>query len=46
MGCKRMLLSNDFYPALTQPNTELVAAGLAKVDGSTLIAQDGTGPGG
>ena len=42
MGCKRILLSNDYYPALTQPNTELVAAGLAKVDGSTLIAQDGT----
>jgi cation diffusion facilitator CzcD-associated flavoprotein CzcO len=41
-GCKRILLSNDYYPALTQPNTELVAAGLAKVDGSTLTAQDGT----
>ena len=27
MGCKRILLSNDYYPALTQPNTELVAAG-------------------
>ena len=42
MGCKRVLLSNDFYPALTRPNTELVAAGLAKVDGATLVAQDGT----
>ena len=42
IGCKRILLSNNYYPALTQPNTELVAAGLAKVDGSTLTAQDGT----
>jgi cation diffusion facilitator CzcD-associated flavoprotein CzcO len=42
MGCKRILLSNDYYPALTQPNAELVASGLAKVDGSTLTAQDGT----
>jgi cation diffusion facilitator CzcD-associated flavoprotein CzcO len=42
LGCKRILLSNDFYPALTQPNAELVASGLAKVDGSTLTAQDGT----
>lgn len=42
MGCKRILLSNDFYPALTRPNTTVVASGLAKVDGSTLIAQDGT----
>jgi cation diffusion facilitator CzcD-associated flavoprotein CzcO len=42
LGCKRVLLSNDFYPALTQPNAELVASGLARVDGRTLIAQDGT----
>ena len=42
IGCKRILLSNNYYPALTRPNTELVAAGLAKVDGSTLTAQDGT----
>jgi cation diffusion facilitator CzcD-associated flavoprotein CzcO len=42
MGCKRILLSGDFYPALTQPNTDLVASGLAKVDGGRLIAQDGT----
>ena len=42
LGCKRVLLSNDYYPALTQPNTELVAAGLAKVDASTLTAEDGT----
>ncbi len=42
VGCKRILLSSDYYPALTQPNTELIASGLAKVDGSTLTAQDGT----
>ena len=42
LGCKRVLLSNDFYPALTKPNAELVASGLAHVDGRTLIAQDGT----
>jgi cation diffusion facilitator CzcD-associated flavoprotein CzcO len=42
MGCKRILLSNDFYPALTKPNTDVVAAGLAKIDGSTLFADDGT----
>ena len=42
IGCKRILLSNHYYPALNRPNTELVAAGLAKVDGSTLTAQDGT----
>ncbi|MFF3552803.1 flavin-containing monooxygenase [Streptomyces tsukubensis] len=42
MGCKRILLSNDYYPALTRPNTTVVASGLAEVRGSTLIADDGT----
>jgi cation diffusion facilitator CzcD-associated flavoprotein CzcO len=42
MGCKRILLSNDYYPALAQPNVDVVAAGLAKVDGRVLTAQDGT----
>jgi cation diffusion facilitator CzcD-associated flavoprotein CzcO len=41
MGCKRILLSNDFYPAICAPNAEVVAAGLAKVDGSIVTAQDG-----
>jgi cation diffusion facilitator CzcD-associated flavoprotein CzcO len=42
MGCKRILLSDDFYPALARPNVQVVASGLAKVDGSVLTAQDGT----
>jgi cation diffusion facilitator CzcD-associated flavoprotein CzcO len=42
MGCKRILLSSDFYPALTRPNVEVLAAGLARVDGRTAIAGDGT----
>jgi len=42
MGCKRILLSSDFYPALTRPNVEVAGAGLARVDGRTAIAGDGT----
>jgi cation diffusion facilitator CzcD-associated flavoprotein CzcO len=42
MGCKRILLSSDFYPALVRPNVEVVGAGLARVDGRTAIAGDGT----
>ncbi|MEU5158671.1 NAD(P)/FAD-dependent oxidoreductase [Streptomyces sp. NPDC020875] len=42
MGCKRILLSNDFHPALTRPNTTLVPSALAEIRGSTLIAADGT----
>ncbi|MEE1759610.1 MULTISPECIES: flavin-containing monooxygenase [unclassified Streptomyces] len=42
IGCKRILLSNTYYPAITRPNVDVVASGLAKVDGSTLVAADGT----
>ncbi|MFF4957266.1 flavin-containing monooxygenase [Streptomyces sp. NPDC001222] len=42
IGCKRILLSNTYYPALTRPNVEVVASGLTEVRGSTLVAADGT----
>ncbi|MCQ4080567.1 NAD(P)/FAD-dependent oxidoreductase [Streptomyces sp. RB6PN25] len=41
IGCKRILLSNDYYPALAQPNTELVSSALKEVRGSTIVAADG-----
>jgi cation diffusion facilitator CzcD-associated flavoprotein CzcO len=41
MGCKRILLSNDYYPALAAPNVSVVASGLAKVVGTTVISQNG-----
>jgi cation diffusion facilitator CzcD-associated flavoprotein CzcO len=41
-GCKRVLLSNTYYPALAQPNADVVASGLQEVRGSTLVAADGT----
>ncbi|MER6913208.1 NAD(P)/FAD-dependent oxidoreductase [Streptomyces sp. NPDC000594] len=42
IGCKRILLSNEYYPALARPNVEVVASGLQEVSGSTLIAADGS----
>ncbi|GAA3372432.1 NAD(P)/FAD-dependent oxidoreductase [Streptomyces sannanensis] len=42
IGCKRILLSSDYYPALAQPNVDVVASGLAEVRGSTLVAAGGT----
>ncbi|MPY49183.1 flavin-containing monooxygenase [Streptomyces acidicola] len=42
IGCKRILLSNTYYPALTRPNVDVVASSLAEIDGSTVIAADGT----
>jgi cation diffusion facilitator CzcD-associated flavoprotein CzcO len=42
IGCKRILISNDYLPALTQPNVDLVAAGLAEVRERSVVAADGT----
>jgi cation diffusion facilitator CzcD-associated flavoprotein CzcO len=41
-GCKRALISNDFYPAVAKPNVELLTEGLAEVRGNTVIGSDGT----
>jgi cation diffusion facilitator CzcD-associated flavoprotein CzcO len=41
-GCKRALLSNDYYPALSQPNVEVVADGIAEVRPNSVVAADGT----
>ncbi|MET8473263.1 NAD(P)/FAD-dependent oxidoreductase [Streptomyces sp. NPDC006422] len=42
IGCKRILLSNTYYPALAQPNVDVVASGLTEIRGNTLVAADGT----
>ena len=42
IGCKRMLPSNKWYPALSQPNVELVPSAFQEVRGSTVVAADGT----
>ncbi|WP_181767765.1 flavin-containing monooxygenase [Streptomyces albidus (ex Kaewkla and Franco 2022)] len=42
IGCKRILLSNNYYPALAEPNVDLVASGLKEVRGNTLVASDGS----
>ena len=31
VGCKRVLISNDFYPALIRPNVELVTEAIARM---------------
>ena len=41
-GCKRLLLSNDYYPALAAPNVDVAATGLAEVRGSVVVGADGT----
>jgi cation diffusion facilitator CzcD-associated flavoprotein CzcO len=41
-GCKRALISNDYYPALTKPNVEVVTDGIAEVRPHSVVAADGT----
>lgn len=41
IGCKRVLISNDFYPALTQPNVELVTEAITRMTPQGVV--DATG---
>ncbi|MDC0772934.1 flavin-containing monooxygenase [Streptomyces sp. HD] len=42
IGCKRILLSSEYYPAIAKPNVDVVASGLSEIRGSTVVAADGT----
>ncbi|MEQ3636624.1 NAD(P)/FAD-dependent oxidoreductase [Alcanivorax sp.] len=42
MGCKRILMSNDYYPALAQANTEVINYGIDAVDEKGLTDSSGT----
>ncbi|MGH3715371.1 MAG: flavin-containing monooxygenase [Micromonosporaceae bacterium] len=42
LGCKRLLLSNTYYPALTRPNVSVRATAAVRVDGSTVHGADGS----
>ena len=42
LGCKRVLLSDDYYPALTRPNVEVLTDGIARVDESGIVSRDGS----
>lgn len=42
IGCKRMLISNNYYPALAQANTELVTDGIAEVTANSVVDRSGT----
>ncbi|MGH3368133.1 MAG: flavin-containing monooxygenase, partial [Nocardioidaceae bacterium] len=42
IGCKRVLLSNDYYPALTRDNVGLVTEGIREVRPDGIVTADGT----
>jgi cation diffusion facilitator CzcD-associated flavoprotein CzcO len=41
IGCKRILISDDFYASLTRPNIELVTTGIREVTPQGIVTEDG-----
>jgi cation diffusion facilitator CzcD-associated flavoprotein CzcO len=41
IGCKRVLLSSDYYPALSRDNVGLVTDGIAEVRENSIVTDDG-----
>ncbi len=41
LGCKRVLLSNNYYPALAQSNVDVVTEGIEKFTETTVVSKDG-----
>ncbi|HVU06049.1 MAG TPA: NAD(P)/FAD-dependent oxidoreductase [Polyangiaceae bacterium] len=42
IGCKRVLISNDYYPALAASNAKLVTEGIREVTETGIFTKDGT----
>jgi cation diffusion facilitator CzcD-associated flavoprotein CzcO len=41
MGCKRILISDDYYPSLDQPNVEVVTDGIERFTEKGVVTKDG-----
>ena len=41
LGCKRILLSDDFYPAVSQPNVEVITDRIREVRAHSIVTEDG-----
>lgn len=41
IGCKRILKSNDYYPALARENVRVETVGIERVDGHDVVLADG-----
>lgn len=42
MGCKRVLMSNDYYPALAKRNVDVLATGVKEIRGNLVVGSDGS----
>lgn len=41
IGCKRVLISNDYFPSLTRPNVDVVTQGIREVRAHSIVTRDG-----
>ncbi|MBJ8343811.1 NAD(P)/FAD-dependent oxidoreductase [Antrihabitans sp. YC2-6] len=41
IGCKRILISNDYYAALVRPNVDVVSTGITEIRSNGLVTADG-----
>jgi cation diffusion facilitator CzcD-associated flavoprotein CzcO len=41
IGCKRILISNDFYPALAKDNADVVTSPITAMTETAIVTQDG-----
>jgi cation diffusion facilitator CzcD-associated flavoprotein CzcO len=41
MGCKRILVSDDFYPAVSQPNVEVITEPIQEIRAHSIVTNDG-----
>lgn len=41
MGCKRILMSNTYYPALARPNVEVVTTGIRELRANSIVDDEG-----
>lgn len=42
VGCKRILRSNDWYPAIARPNVDLITDGIDHITPTGVVTKDGT----
>lgn len=41
VGCKRLIISSDYYPALQKPNVSLETSGIERIEPDAVITSDG-----
>jgi cation diffusion facilitator CzcD-associated flavoprotein CzcO len=41
IGCKRILISSDYYPALAEGNADVVTSGIAEIKPHAIVTEDG-----